>query len=219
MTLAIFDLDNTLLSGDSDYSWGQFLVNKGVVDKQDYAEANEKFYQQYALGKLDIHAFCAFAFKPLSENSDETLAKWHTEFMQESILPIMSIKGVDLVNQHRELGHTLLVITATNSFITAPIVARFGIPNLLATDPKRENGKYTLEIAGTPCFQEGKVTRLNAWLDENDESMEGSYFYSDSHNDLPLLKMVDYPVAVDPDDTLKSYAEAHNWKIMSLRNK
>ncbi|CAA6809606.1 MAG: Phosphoserine phosphatase (EC [uncultured Thiotrichaceae bacterium] len=218
MTLAIFDLDNTLLSGDSDYSWGQFLVNKGIVDKQDYAEANEKFYKQYALGKLDIHAFSAFAFKALSENTDETLAAWHNEFMQESILPIMSTKGIDLVNEHRELGHTLLVITATNSFITAPIVEHFGIPHLLATDPKRENGKYTLEIAGTPCFQEGKVIRLNAWIAKNNESMEGSYFYSDSHNDLPLLKMVDHPVAVDPDDTLKIYAEENEWQIMSLRN-
>jgi len=218
MTLAIFDLDNTLLSGDSDYSWGQFLVKKGVVDKQDYADANEKFYAQYETGKLDIHAFCAFAFKPLSENTDETLSEWHQEFMEESIQPMMSTKGIDLVNKHRELGHTLLVITATNSFITAPIVERFGIPNLLATDPKRENGKYTLEIAGTPCFQEGKVTRLNAWLAENNHSMEGSYFYSDSHNDLPLLKMVDHPIVIDPDDTLKTHAEEHDWEIMSLRN-
>lgn len=218
MTLAIFDLDNTLLSGDSDYNWGQFLVNKGIVDQHAYAEANEKFYKQYELGKLDIHAFCAFAFKPLSEYSDETLAGWHNEFMEESIVPIMSTKGIELVNKHRDLGHTLLVITATNSFITAPIVERFGVPHLLATNPKREKGKYTLEIDGTPCFQEGKVTRLKTWLAEHDQSMDGSYFYSDSHNDLPLLKMVDHPIAVDPDETLKAYAEEHKWKIMSLRN-
>lgn len=217
MTLAIFDLDNTLLNGDSDYEWGQFLVNKGIVDKKEYEWANQHFLEQYQTGKLDIYEFSQFAFKPLEENTIEDLLKLRKVFIKEVVTPKITTKAKDLVKKHQLLKHTLLVITATNSFITTPIVSALGIPNLLATEVKQVNGHYIAEIEGTPCFQEGKVTRLETWLKNKNENLDGSFFYSDSHNDLPLLKMVDHPVAVNPDETLEKFAQEKNWSMMSLR--
>lgn len=217
MTLALFDLDNTLLSGDSDYEWGQFLVRKGLVDPDVYEAENQRFYGQYQQGTLDILEYSAFAFKPLSERSMEELAALHRDFMQESILPIVSDTARRLVDEHRQQGHILVVITATNSFVTRPIAAAFGIPNLLATEPKIVNGRYTCEVDGKPCFQHGKVSRLQDWLQNREETLAGSYFYSDSHNDLPLLEMVENPVTVDPDKTLRSVAQERGWPVISLR--
>ena len=217
MTLALFDLDNTLLSGDSDYEWGQFLVSKGLVDSASYEAANQRFYEQYKQGVLDIHEFSAFSFKPLSERNMEELADLHREFMATVIQPLMSPAALALVDDHRAQGHTLMIITATNSFITRPIADAFGIPHLLATESKIVNGRYTREVEGTPCFQHGKVTRLQQWLENRPETLAGSYFYSDSRNDLPLLEMVDNPVAVDPDATLHTTATARGWKVISLR--
>lgn len=217
MTLALFDLDNTLLSGDSDYEWGQFLVSKGLVDSASYETANQRFYEQYKQGVLDIHEFSAFSFKPLSERDMAELTALHREFMHSVIQPLMLPAAVELVTQHRAQGHTLMIITATNSFITRPIAEAFGIPHLLATEPQIIDGRYTQIIDGTPCFQGGKVTRLQAWLQGSDETLAGSYFYSDSRNDLPLLEMVDNPVAVDPDPTLQSIAQQRGWSVMSLR--
>ncbi|MBU0655251.1 MAG: HAD-IB family hydrolase [Gammaproteobacteria bacterium] len=217
MTLALFDLDNTLLSGDSDYEWGQFLVRKGLVDPETYAAENQRFYGQYQQGTLDILEYSAFAFKPLSERSMAELAALHRDFMQESILPIMSDAAHQLVEEHRRQDHTLVVITATNSFITRPIAAAFGISNLLATEPKVVDGRYTREVAGIPCFQHGKVSRLQDWLQNRHETLAGSFFYSDSHNDLPLLEMVENPVAVDPDTVLHSVAQERGWPVISLR--
>ena len=217
MTLALFDLDNTLLSGDSDYEWGQFLVSKGLVDSASYEAANQRFYEQYKQGVLDIHEFSAFSFKPLSERGMAELTALHREFMHSVIQPLMLPAAVELVAQHRDQGHTLMIITATNSFITRPIAEAFGIPHLLATEPQIIDGRYTQIIDGTPCFQGGKVTRLQAWLQGSDETLAGSYFYSDSRNDLPLLEMVDNPVAVDPDPTLQSIAQQRGWSVMSLR--
>lgn len=217
MTLALFDLDNTLLSGDSDYEWGQFLVSRGLVDRDHYAAANQRFYEQYQQGVLDIREFSAFSFTPLSERSMTELAALHRDFMASVIEPLITTAARQLVEQHREQGHTLMVITATNSFITRPIVEAFGIPHLLATEPKVVDGRYTREIDGTPCFQAGKVTRLQQWLETSAETLSGSYFYSDSRNDLPLLEMVDNPIAVDPDDTLRAIATDKRWPILSLR--
>lgn len=217
MTLALFDLDNTLLSGDSDYEWGQFLVRKGLVDPVVYETENQRFYGQYQQGTLNILEYSAFAFKPLSERSMEELAELHRTFMQETILPIISGTARKLVETHRQKGHTLMVITATNSFVTRPIVEAFGITNLLATEPKVVDGRYTREVAGTPCFQHGKVSRLQAWLQNREETLDGSYFYSDSHNDLPLLEMVENPIVVDPDMTLHNIALERGWPIISLR--
>lgn len=217
MTLALFDLDNTLLSGDSDYEWGQFLVSKGLVDPVAYEAENQRFYGQYRAGTLDILEYSAFSFGPLSERSTEELATLHREFMAEVIEPILPEKSQELVAHHRAQGHTLMVITATNSFITRPIVSAFGIEHLLATEPKIVNGRYTREVDGAPCFQHGKVTRLQQWLENRTETLAGSYFYSDSRNDLPLLEMVDHPVAVDPDDTLRAIAVERGWPVISLR--
>lgn len=218
MTLALFDLDNTLLSGDSDYEWGRFLVRKNLVDADSYEQANAHFYEQYQQGKLDINAFCAFAFKPLTEHSFEALQVLHQEFMQTTIHAFMSKKAKKLVQSHRQQQHTLMVITATNSFVTRPITEAFGINHLLATEPKIVNNRYYAAIEGIPCFQQGKVTRLQQWLERSNETLEGSYFYSDSHNDLPLLDMVDHPIAVDPDEKLAHIAQEQGWKSISLRD-
>lgn len=217
MALAIFDLDNTLLAGDSDYEWGQFLVRKGLVDQHIYEKANRKFYQQYKEGVLDIFEFSRFAFKPLEQHPLEKLLQWRQEFLEEIITPLMLEKSRALIQKHKDKGDTLLVITATNSFITSPIVKAFGIPHLLATDPLQSESGFKAEIDGTPCFQEGKVIRLKEWMNQYNTNLQGSTFYSDSHNDLPLLEMVDTPVAVDPDDKLATVAHERGWDIISLR--
>lgn len=217
MTLAIFDLDNTLLAGDSDFLWGQYLVSHNVVDADTYERENQRFYEEYREGNLDIFEFLAFSLKPLAEHSLEELYSWRYDFVKTVIEPIIPQAARDLVDRHRQQGDTLLVITATNRFVTEPIVQLFGIDNLLATDPELNNHGYTGKVAGTPCFQEGKVERLNAWLQETGHDLTNSWFYSDSHNDLPLLKLVENPVAVDPDDILNDFASETGWPIISLR--
>jgi len=217
VSLAIFDLDNTLLADDSDYLWGCFLVKLGVVDADWYESENQRFYDAYKAGTLDIFEFLAFSLKPLSEHDMATLQKWHAQFMREVISPLMLPKAQALVDEHRNKGDTLLIITATNRFVTAPIAAAYGIDNLLATEPEIVNGRYTGKVAGTPCFQEGKVERLHDWLKNTHHDLDGSYFYSDSRNDLPLLKMVSHPVTVDADDTLSDYATQAGWQQISLR--
>jgi len=217
MSLAIFDLDNTLIADDSDYLWGQFLVDQGIVNKQQYEEANARFYEDYKLGKLDISEFLKFSLAPLANHPTEQLYQWREQFIEEKIKPIQLKPAIRLVNKHRYKGDTTLVITATNRFITEPIVKLFGIDNLLATTPEFVNGRYTGQFEGIPCFQEGKVKLLEAWLENSTETMANSWFYSDSHNDLPLLKLVDNPVAVDPDEKLRSYAQQQAWSIISLR--
>lgn len=219
MTLALFDLDNTLLSGDSDYEWGQFLVQKKLVDAKAYEIANLRFYEQYKQGVLDIYEWSAFTFQPLSEHSMEELALLHKEYMQQVIQPFMGDIAKSVIEHHGQQGHTLMVITATNSFITRPIVEAFGIEHLIATESKIINERYSTEIEGIPSFNHGKVKRLDAWLKQNNESLQGSYFYSDSHNDLPLLEKVDHPIAVDPDEKLTEIAKQRGWKITSFLSK
>ncbi|MCK5725992.1 MAG: HAD family hydrolase [Thiotrichaceae bacterium] len=216
-TLALFDLDNTLLSGDSDYEWGEYLVKKGLVDKKAYAEANQYFLEQYQEGTLDIIEFTRFAFTPLAENSLDDLLQWRADYLEDSIKPLITEKALDLVEKHKQQGDTLVVITATNSFITRPIVDLFGIEHLIATEIKQIDNRFVAEIDGTPCFQEGKVTRLNQWLQQQSATLQGSYFYSDSHNDLPLLEQVDHAIAVDPDEKLEKIALKNHWSIISLR--
>lgn len=218
MSLAIFDLDNTLISDDSDYLWGQFLVDQGIVDKDYYEAKNAKFYEDYKQGALDIVEFLQFSLKPLSEHPKEQLFKWREQFIEEVIFPVLLKSAQELINKHKVKGDTLLVITATNFFVTEPIVKLYGIDNLLATKPEFIDGAYTGGFEGTPCFQEGKVELLEQWLSTTGESLEGSYFYSDSHNDLPLLNKVDYPIAVDPDERLYAVAKGSDWPIISLRD-
>jgi HAD superfamily hydrolase (TIGR01490 family) len=218
LSLAIFDLDNTLLDGDSDYLWGRFLVEKGAVDGEYYERENQRFYDEYKAGQLDIYEFLRFSLRPLAEQTMETLKGWHDQFMREKIEPIMLPAARRLLNKHREAGDFLLIITATNLFVTEPIARAYDVDAILATEPEIINGRYTGEVHDIPCFQEGKVRRLEKWLTGNGGNLEGSWFYSDSHNDLPLLEMVAHPIAVDPDDTLEDHARMKGWEIISLRN-
>jgi HAD superfamily hydrolase (TIGR01490 family) len=217
VSLAIFDLDNTLLAGDSDATWGEFLVETGVVDAATYGAENQRFYDEYKAGTLDIMEFLAFSLKPLSEHPAETLYAWRENFIEDKIRPMLTDKSFELIAKHRDAGDTLMIITATNRFVTAPIAEILGIPHLLATDPEMVDGRYTGKVAGTPCFQDGKVTRLQAWMQENDADLDNSWFYSDSHNDLPLLRLVTNAVAVDADPQLSAEAESNGWPHISLR--
>lgn len=215
--LALFDLDNTLLGGDSNFSWGSFICRHGLVDAEAYQARNRTFHADYAAGRLDMTEYQNFSQGLLSRVDMTQLAQWHRRFMTEVIEPMILAKGETLLQQHREAGDKLVMITATNRFITAPIAERLGVDSLIATECGMENGRYTGRIVDTPCFQQGKVTRLNTWLAGNDLSLQGSYFYSDSHNDLPLLEAVDNPVAVDPDEILRETASARGWPVISLR--
>jgi len=217
MTLAIFDLDNTLLAGDSDHLWGQYLVDKQLVDGEVYQREKERFYADYREGTLDILKFLAFSLKPLAGHSLEELYSWRSDYIQTRIQPIITPAAKALVEKHRDAGDTLLIITATNHFVTEPIAELFGIENLLATDPEMDASGYTGKISGVPCYQQGKVTRLDTWLQETGHDLQGACFYSDSHNDLPLLEQVDNPIAVDPDDVLRKSAEEKDWPVISLR--
>lgn len=218
MTLAIFDLDNTLIAGDSDHLWGEFLVARGLVEASDYKASNDRFYQDYKAGRLDIHAYLRFALKPLAEHALSNLIDWRDEFLAEKIAPIMLPAARRLLQQHRDQGHTLMIITATNDFITGPIAEQLGVDHLLATRAEMQDDRYTGEIDGVPCYREGKVERLYDWLQQHPQlSLEGSFFYSDSHNDLPLLRKVRHPVAVDPDPVLLDHAREAGWPVLSLR--
>jgi HAD superfamily hydrolase (TIGR01490 family) len=217
VSLAIFDLDNTLIADDSDFLWGQFLVDQGIVDRVYYEKTNAKFYDDYKNGSLNIEEFLRFSLKPLADNHANALYRWRDQFVETVIKPIVLKPARQLVEKHRSRGDTLMVITATNRFITEPIVNLFGIENLLATTPEFIDGKYTGGFIGRPCFQAGKVDYLREWLTQSAENLSESWFYSDSHNDLPLLQQVTYPVAVDPDENLRAYAQTSNWPIISLR--
>lgn len=217
MTLAIFDLDNTLIAGDSDHLWGQFVCEQALVDSASFARDNERFYRDYQAGNLDIDAYLRFALGPLKGRSPEELAPLHRQFMREKIEPIILPQALCLIDSHRRQGHRLLVITATNHFITRPIVDALGIADLLACEAEISDGRYTGEPTGIPSYHSGKVLRLQAWLQQQQLALAGSWFYSDSHNDLPLLEQVDYAVAVDPDPTLKARAQESSWPIISLR--
>lgn len=217
MALAIFDLDNTLLAGDSDYLWGCFLVDEGVVDGEYYRRENERFYRDYQSGRLDIRAWLAFQLRPLTELEPDRLHRLREQFLAERIQPIILPAARELIAKHRARGDELLIITATNAFITRPIAGLLEIDQLLATEPEIADGRYTGRVSGTPCFRDGKVERLDQWLAGRDADLEASWFYSDSHNDLPLLKRVGHPVAVDPDEELARYAEHRSWPIISLR--
>jgi HAD superfamily hydrolase (TIGR01490 family) len=218
MKLAIFDLDNTLIAGDSDYEWGEFVVRKGLVDATAYAAQNAAFYEDYKSGQLDIIAYQRFALAPLVGIPVEQLRALHQEFMQTVIEPLALPKALALIEQHRSQGHQLLVITATNRFITEPIVRWLGIDEIIATDPDFDEFGHVLgDVVGIPSFQEGKIQRLQQWLMQKGLAVSETWFYSDSRNDLPLLQQVNHPVAVDPDDVLRDYAQAQGWPIMSLR--
>ncbi len=220
MQLALFDLDNTLLAGDSDFEWGQFLIGEGVLDREVHQARNVQFYEDYKAGTLDINAFLEFQLKPLSRHPRSQLDAWHAKYMAQKIRPMITEKSRALVQKHSANGDLMVIITATNSFVTGPIAREFGIDHLIGTDPEQINGEFTGRVTGVPSFKDGKVTRLYQWLESRGqrlEDFETTWFYSDSHNDLPLMKLVSNPVAANPDAYLKTYAEANNWPIISLR--
>lgn len=211
MALALFDLDKTLLGGDSDLLWGEFLSEIGVVDVDEYQKKNQAFFDDYAKGELDINKYLEFCLTPLASNSIKQLKAWHQQFMLEKIQPILLEKAQKVVNLHKKNGDRTIVITATNSFVTRPIAQVYGINDLLATEPEIVDGKFTGKVLGEPCFQIGKVRKLKRWCKENNETLEDAYFYSDSHNDLPLLELVDSPITVHADNKLQKIAKERGW--------
>ena len=220
MDLVLFDLDNTLLAGDSDYEWAQFLIERGVLDRATYESRNDEFFAQYQAGTLDIREFLDFQLAPLARYPRAQLDAWHAAFMDAKVRPMIGAPARDLVAAHLAAGALCAVVTATNSFVTAPIAREFGVPHLIATEPETRGDGFTGKPAGIPCFREGKVTRLEQWLAGIGRplaSFAASSFYSDSHNDLPLLERVTRPVAVDPDDALRRVAESRGWPVISLR--
>ena len=218
MSLAMFDLDNTLIGGDSDYLWGEFLCEKGIIeDTASFQKMNEYFYQQYEVGKLDIYAWAEFSFKVLTEYSIDELNDLRQNFIHQKIEPIFLDKAQSCINQHKENGDTVLVITASNTFITAPIAEMYGINHLLATEPEFKDGRFTGKVSGVPCFQSGKIDNLMPWIEKHNKNLKGSYFYSDSHNDLPLLELVDHPVAINGDPRLTSTANKNGWPNLDWR--
>ncbi len=217
MKLAIFDLDNTLIAGDSDCLWGEFLSEHGYVDSEAYHAGHEKYYQDYLNGDLDIDAFLEFQLKALADNDRLQLEEWRENYIEEKIKPIILSKAIELIDDHRQQAHELLIITATNRFITEPITNEFKIDNLIACEPELIDGQYTGRFIGIPSYAEGKVKRFNDWLANHNQKLEECWFYSDSHNDIPLLREVDHAIAVDPDESLKSEARKQDWPIISLR--
>ncbi|BAN46062.1 HAD family phosphatase [Metapseudomonas resinovorans] len=217
MRLALFDLDNTLLAGDSDHAWGDYLCERGILDRIAYKARNDEFYQDYLAGRLNIQDYLNFSLEILGRTDMAQLDQWHREFMRDCIEPIVLPRAEALLAEHRAAGDKLLIITATNRFVTAPIAARLGVETLLATECEMHDGRYTGRTTDVPCFREGKVTRLDRWLAETGHDLDGSSFYSDSLNDLPLLEQVSHPVAVDPDPKLRAEAEKRGWPVISLR--
>ncbi|MFT4863477.1 MAG: HAD superfamily hydrolase (TIGR01490 family) [Pseudohongiellaceae bacterium] len=226
MRLALFDLDNTLLAGDSDHAWGEYLIKRGLVDAQHHAEANDRFYADYQTGTLDIHAYVRFTLSPIMSKTLAELALMHKEFMAEFIEPMVLPKAKALVEQHKAAGDRTVIITATNTFITQAIAENFGVDTLLGTDLVVQAEHFTGEISGTPCFQEGKVKKLRSWLDNETTlsaaasglRIEDGIFYTDSINDLPLLEQVAEPIVVDGDSKLTQVAAQRRWRQISLRN-
>ena len=217
MKLALFDLDNTLLDGDSDHAWAQFLIEEGVLHPDEYHAKNEWFYERYKDGTLDIHEFLDFQLAPLAAHPRDQLDRWHLDFMQRKVRPMILPRAAELIASHSDALRA--IVTATNRFITAPIAKELGVTDLIATDIEEVDGRFTGKARGTPTFREGKIARVNEWLAARGRRLEQfeSWFYSDSLNDLPLLERVTHPVAVDPDATLRAHANERGWRIITLR--
>ena len=217
MALAIFDLDHTLLDGDSDYLWGEYMVANKIVDQEEYRRLNRSFLEDYHRGELDNDKYLQFALHPLTQHTIESLHAWREDYIENWIKPIIASGTQALLDSHRQQHDTLIIVSATNFFITEPIARLLDIPHLLATRPEIINNRYTGRYIGVPTFREGKVIALKAWLEQQNHSLDNSYFYSDSINDLPLLEKVSHPVAVNPDQTLAEIARNRAWQIMDLR--
>ncbi len=217
MALAIFDLDHTLLNGDSDYLWGEYMVTNGIVDHTEYQRLNQSFLEDYQRGELDNDRYLQFALHPLSQHPIEDLYSWRADYVESWIKPVIAPGTEALLDKHRQQRDTMIIISATNYFITEPIAELLNIPHLLATRPEVINNRYTGKYLGIPTFKEGKVTVLNEWLAQQNQRLDDSYFYSDSINDLPLLEQVSHPVVVNPDESLNMIAAERNWPVIDLR--
>ncbi len=219
MELALFDLDNTLLSGDSDYEWGRFLIDEGVLERDFYERENQRFYDDYTAGRLDIHEFLRFALAPLAQFPQQQLEAWRAQFIERRILPIIRRRGRACLESHAARGSLCAIITSTNSFVTAPIARELGVAHLIATEPEVKEGRFTGKPCGVPCFREGKIVCLESWLRAQGKdwgAFSSAWFYSDSHNDIPLMERVPHPVAVDPDHMLARVAQERGWQIVSF---
>ena len=217
-TVALFDLDKTLIPGDSDYGWGVFLARNGYVDAAEYDQKNLEFFGQYAAGTLDVIEYSEFVFRVLAANPMAQLLRWREQFMAEMIEPMITPQALDLVQRHQAAGHECLLVSATNSFVIEPIARRLGIEHIIGTTPEQIDGQFTGRVSGTPSFQAGKITRVNEWLAQRGLSFESinTFFYSDSINDLPLLEKAHFPVACNPDDSLRAIALNRYWPILEL---
>ncbi len=218
MALAIFDLDHTLLDGDSDYLWGEYMVANLIVDRAEYQRVNKAFLRDYQRGQLDNDSYLQFALKPLTQHSIENLYHWRADYVENWIKPIVATGTAELLEQHRGRGDSLIIVSATNLFITEPIAQLLCVPYILSTEPEIVDQRYTGRYLGIPTYKEGKVVALNTWLEGRDHSLDDSYFYSDSINDLPLLEQVSSPVAVNPDEELSIIAKQRGWQVLDLRN-
>ena len=218
MQIALFDLDNTLIAGDSDCLWGKFMTEKGLVNAEDYENKHERFYQDYLQGQLNVNEFLGFQLATLVDRNLDELLALREEYTEKKILPILLKQAEVLVDQHREQGHELMIITATNRFLTEPIAKLFGIKHLIACEPEFIDGNYTGKVSGIPSCRDGKVSRFRQWLEQHEKEACETWFYSDSHNDIPLLEIVDHAIAVDPDETLRNTAKKNKWQIITLRD-
>ena len=216
MELALFDLDHTLLEGDSDYLWGQFLCDIGAVERAQFEERNLEFYRDYQAGRLDIHEYLRFALKPLAENDMSLLLEWRRRFLGEKIEPIVAPQARALIEQHKKRGDLALILTATNLFVTEPIARMLGADDIIATRPEIIGARFSGEVAGVPCFGEGKLQCLKNWLGRHRPDCRQSWFYSDSINDLPMLEWADKPVVVHGDEALLRHAARRGWPTLSL---
>ncbi|MFA4985990.1 MAG: HAD family hydrolase [Candidatus Brocadiia bacterium] len=214
MTLAIFDLDETIIRGDTDALWGEYLIERGLLDRKEWQANFDRFMSDYLKGTLVIGEAIRYYASVIGKHPIPAMKRHAHEFARKIILPRTKPKVLAEISDHRRGGREIVIITATNSFLSRPVAAELGIKNLLCTDMEEIGGKPTGSIAGTPCFRNGKVARLRAWVAANGKTLDGSWFYSDSHNDLPLMELVARPVAVDPDAELRSVAQSRGWKIM-----
>ena len=214
--LLIFDLDNTLLAGDSDRNWGIFLAEQKVVESS-YLDESEKFYNNYYDGSLDIDGFLSFCLKPLIENDMKYLLKLRQQFIEDKIKPIVTQPGKEIINHAIENGKTVVIATATNDFVTRPIADLFNVQTLIATEFEIKNQQFTGKVIDAPCFREGKLNKVQKWVDDNNFDLSKASFYSDSFNDLPLLEKVKTPVIVDGDDKLVEIGKNRDWDCVSFR--
>ena len=212
--LALFDLDGTLLSGDSDFEWGEYLSGLGVVDGDDYRAKNEYFFAQYREGVLDINEYLQFALRPLADHPQGQLLDWRHNFVEERIKPMVKARAHELTDKHK--NDTKIIITSTNRFVTTPIAHLFQVDALIATEPTVYKNTYTAAADEPACFRENKIIHLKRWLADTQTAYDRIWCYSDSINDLPLLEYVDTPVVVDGDDALTKHARKHNWAQINL---